>query len=98
MNSSEPVKGDVVRGILGAVSTTIVLALLSERSVSLLVFKLLFFSGLAATCVLTAKSKAVCGLHSIEKNRHTYPFSLQRLCGHPMGAQTAPVTIGPAVP
>lgn len=58
MNSSEPAKGDIVRGILGALSTTIVLALLYERSVSLLLVKLVFFSGLAATCVLTARSKA----------------------------------------
>ncbi len=58
MNSSEPSKSDIVRGIVGAVSTTIVLALLYEQSVNLLFAKLTFFSGLAAICVMTARSKS----------------------------------------
>ena len=57
MNSLEPSKGDVVRGILGVASTVIVLALLQEPTVKFFIAKLILFSALSAICIVTAKSK-----------------------------------------
>lgn len=55
--TDNPARGDVVRGIVGAISTAIVLALLYEGNVRWLVPKLLVFSAVSLVCVVTARSK-----------------------------------------
>jgi hypothetical protein len=55
--ANEPTGGDVARGVVGAVCTLIVLALLYEPTVRLVAPKLLFFALIALLSVATARSK-----------------------------------------
>jgi len=55
--TDEPSRGDTARGVVGAVSTFAVMALLYEPTVRLFLPKVLLFSAVAVLCVVTARSK-----------------------------------------
>ena len=50
-------RGDIIRGLIGIVSATIVMALLYEPTVRLAVPKALLFTAITVVCVVTARSK-----------------------------------------
>lgn len=53
-----PSRGDIVRGLIGAVSIGIVLALTYQPAVKLFAPKVILFVTISVFCVATAKSKA----------------------------------------
>ena len=50
-------RGDIVRGIVGALAAVIVMALLYEPSIRLFLPKLALFGSIVILCVATARSK-----------------------------------------
>lgn len=75
-----PSGGDIVRGLVGAVSVTVVLALLSEPSVALFVPKFLFSTFVSVLCVATARSKrgVLLGIGAVILLRLIIGISLRR--------------------